>query len=86
MQATDAELDQHYGPDETEEQWVEAYQRQWLAYDADDLQTAAAEHATRIFALLKVRNFAAVGQLLDVDRATVAARRAAHEMRCGGRA
>ena len=79
MHATDIELDTFWGSPTTEAQFDEALSRQTAAFDADDLQTIAAEHALEIMALMRV-DCRAVGHVFSREKALLILRRVRVEL------
>ncbi len=64
MEATDKELDQHYGRDATDEELAEARLNATEGYDEDDLIDACAENSAGILEALRMNNLATVGVIL----------------------
>jgi len=79
MQATEIELDTFWGTPTTEAQFDEALSRQTAAFDADDLQTIAAEHALEIMSLMSIDS-RAIGRIFTREKAVLILRRVRVEL------
>ena len=79
MQATDIELDTFWGTPSTKAQFDEALSRQIAAFDGDDLQTIAADHADEIMSLMRVDS-SAVGYVFSREKALLVMRRVRTEL------
>lgn len=79
MQATEVELETFWGTPSTKAQFHDALSRQLAAFDADDLQTIAAEHADEIMTLMRVDS-QSVGYVFSREKALLIMRRVRVEL------
>ena len=79
MQVTEMELEHFWGNDTTEAQFDEAFARQLDAFDADDLQTIAAEHAVEIMSLMSIDS-RAIGRIFTREKSVLILRRVRDEL------
>jgi hypothetical protein len=77
---TDAELSRIFGEAPSVEEWELAIERHTKAYDRDDLQSDAYEHADALIAALDAGDLLEAGRLLNSARTKTAARRASFEL------
>lgn len=73
---TQQDEDNFYGVPATEYEWLQATHAAERGYDADDLQTAASEHAAEILAALIEGDYAYAGGILAGARRLTIKRRA----------
>ena len=79
MEATEVELETFWGTPSTKAQFNEALSRQLAAFDADDLQTIAFEHALEIMGLMRVDS-QSVGYVFSREKALLVMRRVRTEL------
>ena len=77
---TDAELEISVGTAPSVAEWEYTIERQTKAYDRDDLQCDAYEHADALIAALDAGDLLEAGRILHLARTKTAARRASIEL------
>lgn len=80
LPVTDAELSRIFGEAPSVEEWELAIERHTKAYDRDDLQSDAYEHADALIAALDSGNLFEAGRILNSARTKTAARRSSFEL------